>query len=113
MKEKASKNWQHKLFGVFSAIGFLFCVGSLFIWVCQVLMWLRSDIWTEYTLKKIFPGLFSRIDSWENGFGVQKILLWVFDLELSTVALIIGLIVGLYFLYMAVDRSRRRGGPDS
>ena len=113
MKEKTSKNWHPILFGAFSAIGFSLCIGSIFIWGWQVLMFLNNGFWTEYSLKKILPGLFSWTNSWENGFGAQKILLWVFDLELSIIALILGVIIGLYFLYMAVHRFRSEARADS
>ena len=113
MKERTSKKWQPQLFGAFSIIGFFLFVGSLFIWGCQVLMWLKNGFWTECTITKTLPGLFSWINSWENGFGVQKILLWVFDIELAIFALILGLIIGLCFLHMAVDRFRSEGSADS
>ena len=113
MKGKTSKTWQPKLFGAFSIIGFVLFVGSLFMWGCQVLMWARNGFWTEYTMAKTFPGLFFRINSWENGFGVQRILLWIFDIELAIFPLTLGLIIGLYFFYMAVDRLRSEGGTDS
>ena len=113
MKEKTSKKWQPKLFGAFSIIGFFLFVGSLFIWGCQVLMWMKNGFWTEFTIAKTLPGLFSWINSWENGFGVEKILLWVFDIELTIFVLILGLIMGLYFLHMAVDRFRSEGSADS
>jgi hypothetical protein len=113
MKERTSKKWQPKLFGAFSVIGFFLFVGSLFIWGCQVLMWLENGFWTEWTITKTLPGLSSGINSWESGLEIQKILLWVFDIELAIFVLILGLIIGLYFLHMAVDLFRSEGSADS
>ena len=113
MKAKTSEKWQPKIFGASSLIGFFLFAGSIFLWGCQVLLWLENGFGTEYTITKTLPGLSSWINSWESGLKVQKILLWVFDIELVLFPLILGLIIGLYFLHMAIDRFRGEGSADS
>ena len=114
MEEKTSKNWRSKLFGAFSIIGFFLCAGSLFIWGYQILMWLENGFWTKHSVAETLPGLFSWIISWEDWLGVQKLLLWVFDLELVIFYFFLGLIIALSFLHnMAIDPFQSEGSEDS
>jgi hypothetical protein len=113
MKEKTSKNWRSKLFGAFSIIGFFLCAGSLFVWGYQILMWLENGFWTKHSVAETLPGLFSWVISWEDWFGVQKILLWVFDLELVIFIYFGGLIIALSFLHMVIDPFQSEGSKDS
>jgi len=113
MKEKTSKNWRPKLFGAFSIIGFFLCAGSLFIWGYQILMWLENGFWTKHPVAETLPGLFTWIISWEDWFGVQKILLWVLDLELTIFYFFLGLIIVLCFLHIAIDRFPGEGSEQS
>ena len=113
MKEKTSKNWLSKLFGAFSIIGFFLCASSLFVWGYQILMWLGDGYWTKHSVAETLPGLFSWIISWEDWLGVQKLLLWVFDLELVIFYFSLGLIIALYFLHMAIDPFQSEGSEGS
>jgi hypothetical protein len=113
MKEKTSKSWRSKLFGAFSIIGFFLCAGSLYVWGYQILMWLGNGFWTKHNVAETLPGLFSWIVSWEDWFGVQKILLWVFDLELVIFYFFLGLIIALSFLHIAIDSFQSEGRKDS
>jgi len=102
MKEKTSKNWRPKLFGAFSIIGFFLCAGSLFVWGYQIFMWLETGFWTKHSVGETLPGLFSWIIGWKDWFGVQKILLWIFDLELVIFCFCLGVIIALSFLHMTI-----------
>jgi hypothetical protein len=113
MKEKTSKNWRSKLFGAFSIIGFLLCAGFLYFWGYQILMWMGNGFWTKHSVAETLPGLFSWIMSWEDLFGVQKILLWVFDLELVIFYFFLGLIIALSFLHTPIDPFQSEGSEDS
>ena len=113
MKEKTSKSWRSKLFGAFSIIGFFLCAGSLYVWGYQILMWLGNGFWTKHNVAETLPGLFSWIVSWEDWFGVQKILLWFFDLELVIFYFFLGLIIALSFLPIAIDPFQSKGREDS
>jgi len=113
MKENTLKTCRFNLCGSFLIIGFSLCAGSLFILAYQILMWWENGFWTKHSVEETLPGLSFWIISWEDWFGVQKILLWVFDLELSIFAFFLGLIISLYFLHMATGPFQNEGIEDS
>ena len=113
MERKTSKKWQSAIFGAVSVIGFFLCAGSIFVWGYQILMWLGNGFWTKHSVAETLPGLFSWIISWEDRFGVQKILLWVFDLELVIFYFFLGLIIALSFLHIAIDPFQSEGSDNS
>jgi len=77
-------------------------------------MWLENGFWTKHSVAETLPGLFSWVISWEDWFGAQKILLWVFDLELVIFYFFLGLIIALSFLHnMAIDPFQSEGSEDS
>jgi hypothetical protein len=74
---------------------------------------LENGFWTRHSVAEALPGLFSWIISWEDWFGVQKVLLWVFDLELVIFCFLGGLIIVLSFFPMAIDPFQSEGSEDS
>ena len=76
-------------------------------------MWLENGFWTRHSGAETLPELFSWIISWEDWFGVQKVLLWVFDLGLVIFCFLGGLIIVLSFFHMAIDPFQSEGSKDS
>ena len=96
---------------IIGGVGVLGIVMAFVLWGYQMLVWFKSGVWVDLVTLQYIPldGLYNFFNEWV---GIQKIILWVGKLNLTTFCLASGILVALIGFF-GVKEKKDRGFSES